>query len=166
MCTLSNAPEFDPVTARAGGNEGNTWMSLAKPIPTLRGEEKTYFEEAKAGRLVYQRCGGCKAVISYPRVVCPSCMSEDLQFVPSAGRGTIYSHTTLYRAGHPAFADDVPYTIVLVDLDEGARVIADLVDSRPEDVAVGMAVEVLFDPVTEDFTVPRFRLADATEAAR
>ena len=55
---------------------------------------------------------------------------------------------------------------VLVDLDEGARVITDMVDSQPEDVAVGMAVEVLFDPVTEDFTVPRFRLADATEAAR
>lgn len=141
-------------------------MSVAKPIPTLRGEEKTYFEEAKAGRLVYQECRGCRSAIFYPRVVCPSCMSEDLEFVPSSGRGTIYSYTTLYRAGHPAFAEEVPYTIVLVDLDEGVRLIADLVDSAPEDVAVGLRVDVLFDAVTEDFTVPRFRLAGELGATR
>lgn len=142
------------------------WMSPAKPIPTLRGEEKTYFDEAKAGRLVYQRCRACQEVIFYPRVVCPTCMSEDLAFEPSVGRGTIYSHTTLYRAGHPAFAEDVPYTIVLVDLDEGFRVIADLVDSPPEDISVGLPVEVFFDPVTEDFTVPRFRLVQGAGASR
>lgn len=141
-------------------------MSVAKPVPTLRGEEKTYFSEAKAGRLVYQRCNGCSEVIFYPRVVCPSCMSEDLEVVPSTGRGTVYSHTTLYRAGHPAFAEDVPYTIVLVDIEEGFRVLADLVESSPEAVEVGMPVEVLFDAVTDDFTVPRFRPAQAGETAR
>ena len=139
-------------------------MSIAKPIPTLRGEEKIYFEEAKAGRLVYQECRDCGASIFYLRTVCPECMSEELDVVPSAGRGTIHSYTTLHRPGHPAFADEVPYTIVLVDLDEGVRVIADLVDSDPEDIEVGAPVEVLFDAVTEDFTVPRFRLTDEQEA--
>ena len=134
-------------------------MAVPKPVPALRGEEKVYFAEAKAGRLVYQRCRACQSAIFYPRTVCPHCMSEDLEFVPSAGRGTIYSYTTLYRAGHPAFAADVPYTVVLVDLDEGVRVLADLVGSSPEDVAVGLPVDVLFDAVTDDFTVPRFRLA-------
>ena len=133
-------------------------MAASKPIPALRGEEKVYFDEAKAGRLVYQRCRGCNAAIFYPRSVCPTCMSEELEFVPSAGRGTIYSYTTLYRAGHPAFKDDVPYTIVLVDLEEGVRVLADLVESAPDSVDVGLPVEVLFDAVTEEFTVPRFRL--------
>lgn len=136
-------------------------MPVAKPIPVLRGEEQRYFAEAKAGRLVYQRCSSCGAVIFYPRSVCPRCLSEELEFVPSAGQGTIYSHTTLYRAGHPSFADEVPYTIVLVDLDEGFRVLTDLVGAAPEDVAVGQRVEVLFDAVSNEFTVPRFRLADS-----
>jgi len=145
--------------SRRADEEGSVVMAAAKPIPALRGEEKTYFEQARAGRLVYQRCAACDAAIFYPRTVCPTCMSEDLEFVPSAGRGTIYSHTTLYRAGHHGYADEVPYTIVLVDLDEGVRMLADLVGPQPDAVAVGQRVEVLFDAVTEDFTVPRFRLA-------
>ncbi|MPZ60926.1 MAG: hypothetical protein GEU93_06450 [Propionibacteriales bacterium] len=132
-------------------------MAATKPIPTLRGEEKVYFEEAKNGRLVYQLCRDCAQRIFYPRTVCTNCMSENLEYVASAGKGTIYSFTTLHVPGHPEFADDVPYTVVLVDLEEGVRVLADLVDCDPDDVKVGMSVEVLFEAVTEDFTVPRFR---------
>lgn len=132
-------------------------MAAAKPIPTLRGEEKVYFAEAKAGRLVFQECADCGSRIFYPRALCTSCRSEHLRYVASSGRGTIYSHTTLHVAGHPAFIGDVPYTIVLVTLEEGFRVLANLVDCRPEEVAVDMPVEVFFDAVTEDFTVPRFR---------
>ena len=132
-------------------------MAAEKPIPKLRGEEQVYFEEAKNGRLVFQRCRDCSQHIFYPRTVCTACMSEDLEYVASSGKGSVYSFTTLHLPGHPAFADDVPYTIVLVDLEEGVRVLADLVDCEPDDAAVGMPVEVLFDAVTEDFTLPRFR---------
>lgn len=132
-------------------------MPVPKPIPTLRGEEKVYFQEAKAGRLVFQECAACSQRVFYPRTVCPNCLSEDLRYVASSGRGEIYSFTTLHVPGNPAFAADVPYTIVLVTLEEGVRVLANLVDCPPEAVAVGLLVEVLFDAVTEDFTVPRFR---------
>lgn len=132
-------------------------MAVDKPIPVLRGEERVYFEEAKKGRLVFQQCRECAQRIFYPRTVCTRCMSEDLEYVASSGRGTVYSYTTLYTPGHPAFADDVPYTIVLVTLEEGVRVLADLVECEPDKVAVGMPVEVLFDVVTDELTVPRFR---------
>ena len=129
----------------------------AKPIPKLRGEERAYFDEAKRGRLVFQQCADCAARLFYPRVVCPECMSENLQYVASSGRGVVYSFTTLHVPGNPAFADDVAYTVVLVTLEEGVRVCADLIECDPDQVTVGMLVEVVFDDVTEDFTRPRFR---------
>lgn len=133
-------------------------MSYTKPIPTLRGEERLFFDYAKEHVLVYQQCASCEARIFYPRTVCPVCSSTELRIERSAGRGIIYSFTTLYRAGAPAFADDVPYTVVLVDLDEGVRVIGDLVGAGPDAVRIGLPVEVVFDDVTDEFTVPRFAL--------
>lgn len=138
-------------------------MSYDKPIPVLHGEERIYFEEARNHRLVYQRCDDCGAAVFYLRTVCPSCTSESLSIVAAAGNGEIYSFTTHYRAANPSFADDVPYTIVLVDMPEGIRVLADLVECPPEQVRVGMAVEVLFDDVTEELTLPRFRPSDSGE---
>jgi uncharacterized protein len=127
------------------------------PTPTLRGEERIYFEEARNRRLVHQRCDDCGERIFYLRTVCPSCWSERLTVCESKGRGVVHTFTTQYRPGHPAFADRVPYTAVLVDLEEGVRVLADLVDCAPEDVHVGMPVSVVFDDVTEELTLPRFR---------
>ncbi len=134
-------------------------MSYDKPVPTLRGEERIYFDEARRHRLVHQRCQGCGEAVFYLRTVCPFCSCEDLDVVAAEGRGEVYSFTTQHRAGHPSFAADVPYTIVLVDLPEGVRVLADLVDCPPEEVRVGMQVEVLFDDVTPELTLPRFRPA-------
>ncbi len=128
----------------------------SKPLPKLRGEEHIYFERAAQGELVYQECAACGARTNYPRVVCPGCFGTDLAVVPSRGSGTVHSFTTLYRAGAAAFREDVPYTIVLVDLDEGVRVLADLVTTEHEAVQVGMRVSVTFDRVSEDFTLPRF----------
>ena len=80
----------------------------------------------------------------------------------SAGRGTIYSFTTQYRPGAPGFADDVPYTLVLIDLDEGFRVLADLRDCPEGSLAIGLRVRAIFDEVTADLTVPRFVLLPQT----
>ena len=132
-------------------------MTAGKPFPTLRGEERAWFEEARSGRLVFQQCRACDERLFPPRTVCPACMSEELHLVASQGRGLVHSFTTMYVPGHPAFADDVPYTVVLVDLDEGVRMLADLVDCAPEEARVGMPVEVRFDPVDDELAVPRFR---------
>lgn len=136
-------------------------MPADVPLPVMRGEERVYFEAAARGQLGYQRCRSCAEVIFYPRVVCPACLSADLDLRESAGRGHVYSFSTLYRAGHPSLADRVPYTVVLVDMDEGFRVLADLVGCGPAEVTVGMAVQVVFDQVADGFTIPRFRQATA-----
>jgi uncharacterized OB-fold protein len=134
---------------------------VAVPVPTARGEERVWFEAARERRLVHQRCDDCGAHVFYLRTVCPSCWSERLSLRDSSGRGVVHTFTTQHRPGHPAFADRVPYTVVLVDLEEGPRMLADLVGCPPEDVHVGLPVEVVFDDVSDDLTLPRFRPAAA-----
>ena len=131
-----------------------------RPVPTLRGEERLWFDAAREGRLVHQRCQDCQARIWYPRVLCPTCGSERLDVVDSAGRGAVHSFTVLHRAGHPSRAADVPYAVLLVDLDEGVRVLADL-DGDPGTVAVGTRVEAVFQEVAPDLVLPRFRAVPA-----
>ena len=95
-------------------------MTTAKPAPFPRGEEQGWFDAAREGRLLYQQCADCGAVHAYPRAVCPSCWSSAPVDKASFGRGVVYSFTTQYRPGGPGFAGDVPYTLVLVDLEEGS----------------------------------------------
>jgi len=77
-----------------------------------------------------------------------------------AGRGSIYSFSTVYRPPSPEFKDDVPYTVVLVELAEGPRMISTLVDAAPETVRLGQAVEVVFDTIAPEAALPRFRRVD------
>ena len=131
--------------------------TASKPRPTPRGEEAAYFDAAREHRLLFQRCQSCKATANYVRAICPTCGSTDVGLEDSAGRGTVHSFTTQLLPSAPGFADDVPYTLVLVELDEGFRALADLVDADPGEVWVGTRVEVLFDDVDEELTLPRFR---------
>ena len=134
-----------------------------RPVPNPRGEELIFFTDAKEGRLSFQVCDDCATRIGYPHVVCPNCLSDRLTRRNSAGSGTVHSFTTLHRAGHPVMADRVPYTVVLVDLDEGVRVLADLADGgdgTPTPPRIGMPVEVFFEELTDELSIPRFRAVD------
>ncbi|WP_165064866.1 Zn-ribbon domain-containing OB-fold protein [Marisediminicola senii] len=136
-------------------------MTAQRPTPTPRGEEAVYFNHAANRELVFQRCSDCDRAVFYLRTLCPGCGSESLEVTVSSGLGTVYSFTTQYRAAHPFFAADVPYTLVLADMEEGFRLFANIVDRAPGDVHIGMPVETIFDPVTDELTLPRFRAATA-----
>lgn len=73
------------------------------------------------------------------------------------GRGTVFSYTVVHQVYHPGFADAVPYPVVIVELEEGVRMLSNLVDTSLADITVGMAVEVVFDKITPEVTLPRFR---------
>lgn len=129
-----------------------------RPVPPVRGEERVFFEEAAAQRLSYQQCDDCGTRMAYPHVTCTSCLSDRLTRAPAAGTGVVHSFTTLHRAGTPGLADAVPYTVVLVDLDEGVRVLADLVETAGAAPPwIDMPVEVVFEALTADLAIPRFR---------
>jgi len=130
----------------------------AKPLPVPDGDTKPYWDAAKEHRLMIQRCQDCQRAIFYPRSVCPHCMSDRLEWIQASGRGTIYSYTVVHRSP-AAFKDDVPYVVALIDLAEGVRMMSNVVACAPSDVRIGAAVEVVFDDVTPEITLPKFRLA-------
>jgi uncharacterized OB-fold protein len=128
-----------------------------KPVPVPDAVTGPFWEAAKQGRLLIQHCPQCGARQFYPQSSCRRCLSEALEWVESKGRGTIYSHSTVYRAPSRPFEPDVPYIVALVDLDEGCRLVTNIVDVSPRDVRVGMPVEVVFDRITPEISLPKFR---------
>ena len=131
-----------------------------KTRPTLRGEEAPFFAAAAEGRLVIQRCPECKRAVFYPRTLCPHCHDGIPEWTDASGRATVYSFTVLHRAGLPGFETDVPYVIAIVDLNEGVRVMANIVNVVPNDVRIGMPVSVTFERRADDFVVPQFEPSD------
>jgi hypothetical protein len=94
--------------------------------------------------LRYQRCANCNAVIFYPRSVCPVCMSSKLTWHVAEGLATIYAATVVHRPPGSVAAEDAPYTVALVDLDEGFRMLTRIIDVNPDDVRIGQRVRLVF----------------------
>lgn len=138
--------------------------TATRPAIIARGEEKVYFDHLRSHELVFHRCDACRTVLFPLRQVCTTCSSESLSLEVSTGHGTVYSFTAQHRASHPFFADDVPYTLVLVDLDEGFRALANLVDGSELDIAVGSDVHAVFDDIDDEWTLLRFRAGRAEDS--
>jgi len=130
-----------------------------KPLPTPDPESKAFWDGLRKGQLLLQHCKDCGHVQYIQQVYCRNCQSMNLEHRPASGKGTIYTYSTVYRPVGPAFAKDVPYTTVLVELAEGPRMISSMIDTKPEDIEIGKAVEFVPEKVTDDVTLPRFRLA-------
>ena len=117
---------------------------MATPV----GPEKQYFDKLAAGRFEIQRCAGCGKHVFYPRVLCPHCGGERLEWVAPSGRGTVYSTTVVRRKP----ADGGDYNVCLVDLAEGPRMMSRVVCVRPEQVKIGMAVAARIADGLVEFT--------------
>ena len=128
-----------------------------KPLPAIDELTRPYWEAAKRHELVLQKCQQCGHYRYPPGESCPSCLSDELDWVEASGRGSIFTWTVFHQVYHPSFAGDVPYAVVAVELEEGPRMVTNLMDCRIEDIQVGMPVEVVFDDVTEEITLPKFR---------
>lgn len=113
-----------------------------------------YSERLLAGEFLIQRCDGCKRGVFYPRVVCPHCGSEALKWERPSGRGTIYSSTMVRRPD----SKGGPYNVVLVDLEEGVRLMSTVVDAAQDEIAIGASV-FLQVATLEAGPAPVFRIA-------
>ena len=129
----------------------------AKPLPQISPEMKPFFDAAHRHQLVAQRCRGCGAYRFPARDQCSACLSRESDWVPVSGRGEVFSFAVMHQVYHPGFAAEVPYAVVVVELEEGARLVSNLLDCPPADVRIGMPVEVVFDDVTPEVTLPKFR---------
>ena len=132
-------------------------MTYNKPVPAIDPDSQPYWDGAKEGRLMIQRCKATGQAFLYSRQLVPGVVDSEVEWIEASGRGTIYSYTIARRPAGQPFADDVPYVIVSVELEEGARVMSNLVTADPDSVAIGQAVEVVFDAVSGDLTIPKFR---------
>src|SRR5258707_3306634 len=115
---------------------------MPRPAPVLTEDNHFFWEAAREGRLVAQKCGGCGRLRHPPRPMCPQCHSLAVEIVDLAGTGAVYSYSLLHHPRHPDF--DYPVVAVLVDLDEGVRMVSNLVDVEPHEVRTGMRVRVAF----------------------
>lgn len=129
------------------------------PLPRPTELSRPHWDGCREGVLRVQRCSACGAHVFIPQPLCTRCQSGALEWVASAGRGTLYSFTTVHRPPSPAFT--VPYVVAIVELDEGFHMLSNLVDCAPEDVRIGMRLEVTFRPVSHEITLPLFRPAAA-----
>lgn len=128
-----------------------------KPLPFPSPWSRPFWEGCRRHELLIQHCKDCGANIFYPKLFCSSCLSPNLEWIRSSGRGRIYTFTTVYSYAPTQFANDVPYVIAVIRLEEGVQLMSNIVDGALEQVKCDMEVEVVFDDVTEDFTLPKFR---------
>ena len=141
-----------------------TTDEYTKPVPipgglhgtTLGDFTKPFWEATKRHELVIQRCRMCDRFFFYPRELCPVCLSDDLEWAPVSGRGRVHAFTIVYQPNDPRFNEDVPYVYAIIQLDEGARMISNVVGIEPHDVEVNMPVVAVYDDITPDWTLVKF----------
>ena len=131
--------------------------SYQKPLPVIDAGTKPFWDAARDHRLLIPCCRSCGKHHFYPRELCPHCHSDDLEWVYARGEGEIYSYTIARKPAGPVFAADVPYVIALIALDEGPRMLTNIVTSDVEQVRIGDRVTVSFEDVTADLTLPKFK---------
>jgi hypothetical protein len=131
---------------------------LPAPAPFVNPEIKPFWDATAEGRLVLPRCQDCQAVIWYPRPFCPECASTRVEWVPASGRGTVYSFTVNRRgtADLHDYRNVGVYVLAYVELEEGPRVMTNIVDCDPDSVRIGQQVEVVFHDTGQGTALPRF----------
>jgi uncharacterized protein len=122
--------------------------------PSMTADSQFFWDGVKDGRLLIQRCTACGALRHPPRPMCPHCQSLTWDTLESSGKGTVYSFVMPRHPEFPFFDDD--YIVALIELEEGTRLVSNVVDVAPEDTRIGMAVVVRFDEFDGGVVLPVF----------
>lgn len=128
-----------------------------RPRPAISDDTRFFWEGVERGELLIQRCAACGELRHPPRPMCPRCRSLDWDTVRASGRGIVHSYVVPHHPRLPAFPER--YVVALVDLEEGTRLVTNLVGVAPEDVRIGMAVELECTKVDDELVLPLFRPA-------
>ena len=137
------------------------WSKVTRPIPVPNEWTKPFWDGMKRGVLELQRCQSCGHFQHPPYATCTQCVATDLKFEPVRGAGAIYAYTIMYHTGDKRFACAVPYASIIVELDDapGALLAGNLFEAPYTEAKVGRRVEVVFEKLNDDITLPQFRLA-------
>lgn len=121
--------------------------TIAKPLPMPTPTSRPYWDGLRAHQVRMQGCTACERFVFYPRSNCPFCLSPDLEWRTVSGEGTVYTFTIARRPTAPQFADEVPQKIAVIELPEGVRLTATLVNIEPDQIKIGMPVKPVFDDI-------------------
>ena len=124
-------------------------------LPAATSLSQPYWDGARDGKVLFQECGRCRTRWHPPMPLCPECHSTDIEWRAAAGGGTISTYTVVHHPTHPAFQDQVPYVVAVVELDEGPRIVTNVKHCRVEDVHGGMRVSMFFEAVTDSVSLPQ-----------
>jgi uncharacterized OB-fold protein len=127
-----------------------------KPLPRIGPDSLPFWTAARAGELHLPVCTACGRAHLPAGPICPFCLFDTIAWRRASGRGVISTYTIVHKAWFPAFAADIPYNVIQVELEEGPRLTANLVQC-PDGPRIGMPVQIVFDPVSPEVSLPRFR---------
>ncbi|MFC6283807.1 MULTISPECIES: Zn-ribbon domain-containing OB-fold protein [Polaromonas] len=136
-----------------------------KPLPVEDPDSATFWAGCRNKQLLFQRCTKCRTMRYPARPFCANCQSAEFEMIESPGKGQLYSWIVVrHPVPKEVYAGEVPYIVALIDMDEGVRVASNIVGCKPEDVRAGMALQVEFEQVTPEVTLPKFRPAGLATA--
>lgn len=132
------------------------------PVPKPTPETLPYWEGTKQGKLLIQNCKDCRQHYFYARPLCPHCFSRNVEWVEASGRGKLHTYVISMRPGRSAPLP-APYVVAIIELDEGPKMMSNLVGVEPDPARIecDMPVEVVFEAISDDITLPRFRPVSA-----
>lgn len=133
--------------------------AYAKPLPVPSVESQPFWDGCKRHELLLPCCSKCGSCRFPPGPTCPKCWSTDWEWQKASGRGKIYSFGVYHRVYHQGFEDEVPYVVAVVELDEGPRIVTNVINQPAEELECDVPVEVVFEDVTEDTTLYKFQPA-------
>jgi len=128
-----------------------------KPLPKIDEINRPFWEAAHRCELRLQRCNDCRHVWYPAAHNCPKCLSTSVEWSSMSGRGTVWSFIVYHHCWHRGFEKEIPYNVAMIELEEGPIIISNLAEVRNEDIKVGMPVEVIFEPVTDEVTLFKFK---------
>ena len=126
-------------------------------LPEVHGDTAPFWGGCRQHEFRLQRCRSCGSYQHYPRPFCGECYHTDLEWAVSSGKGTVWTYTITYQHGAPHFRWRLPFVLAYVELEEGVKVMSNIVDTPPDSVYIGMPVQVTFVDVTPEVSIYQFR---------
>ena len=128
-----------------------------KPLPEVNEDTKPFWEYCRKHELRMQKCMQCGHIRFPVGIVCPRCHSTEAEWVKLSGRGKVYTFNVVHYLYHEGFADEIPYVTVVIDLEEGPSLLSNIIGCKPEQVRIDMPVEVVFEDVTDEISLYKFK---------
>jgi len=132
---------------------------ISKPLPAIDEDNKPFWDYCKQHELRMQKCLQCGKLFYPPSAMCPHCQHMKSEWIKLSGKGKVFSYIIVRRASHPAFAKEIPYVVAIIETLEGQRLTSNVIGCKPEDVKIDMPVEVVFEDISPDVSLPKFKPA-------